>query len=97
MSFLFLSVTSVLHLVANPLFLDFSISHSDTSIYFRVFLTWQEAEKLFFLGEERILQSSAVISFCSLSGLLVLLSWPVSSFSQAIFHIVDLATFLQSL
>lgn len=69
----------------------------DTSIYFRAFMTWQEAEKLFFLGKERILQSSAVITFCSLSGLLVLLSWPVSSLSQAIYHIVDLATFLQSL
>lgn len=82
---------------ANPLFLRFCISDSDTSIYFRAFMTWQEAEKLFFLGKERILQSSAVITFCSLSGLLVLLSWPVSSLSQAIYHIVDLATFLQSL
>lgn len=91
------SDTSGLHLVANPLFLRFCISDSDTSIYFRAFMTWQEAEKLFFLGKERILQSSAVITFCSLSGLLVLLSWPVSSLSQAIYHIVDLATFLQSL
>lgn len=63
---------------------------NDAPISLRLFLTRLDVVKLFLLTKERILWSSFL--FSGLSGLVVLLSWPVHSFFSGMYWIVDLAS-----
>lgn len=63
---------------------------NDAPVSLRLFLTWLDVVRLFLLTKERILWSSFL--FSGLSGLVVLLSWPVHSFFSGMYWIVDLAT-----
>ena len=82
LTFLFLSVTSDLHLMVNPLYLHswrcllIIRINNDIHTSSRVFLN-RLGVKGFFFTMERVLWSSTLVIFCDLPGSLVLLSSPV--------------------